>query len=103
MSKEFLKDGWCLEAFTLAQSRMLEELRDVLIMVVVGNVPHYRLMKHEGIRTFARKREYLQWPEDTQDIQWFYEKLMSKILKDKKNTAKDNNGDITLVNMTVGT
>ncbi|XP_029487348.1 toll-like receptor 5 [Oncorhynchus nerka] len=103
VSKEFLKDGWCLEAFTLAQSRMLEELRDVLIMVVVGNVPHYRLMKHECIRTFARKREYLQWPEDTQDIQWFYEKLMSKILKDKKNTAKDNNGDITLVNMTVGT
>ncbi|XP_055728562.1 toll-like receptor 5 [Salvelinus fontinalis] len=103
VSKEFLKDGWCLEAFTLAQSRMLEELRDVLIMVVVGNVPHYRLMKHEGIRTFAQKRDYLQWPEDTQDIQWFYEKLMSKILKDKKNTAKDNNGDITLVNMTVGT
>ncbi|XP_071019196.1 toll-like receptor 5 [Oncorhynchus clarkii lewisi] len=103
VSKEFLKDGWCLEAFTLAQSRMLEELRDVLIMVVVGNVPHYRLMKHEGIRTFAQKREYLQWPEDTQDIQWFYEKLMSKILKDKKNTAKDNNGGITLVNMTVGT
>nr|CEF90216.1 TLR5m protein [Coregonus maraena] len=107
VSKEFLKDGWCLEAFTLAQSRMLEELRDVLIMVVVGKVPHYRLMKHKAIRTFAQKREYLQWPEDPQDIKWFYEKLMSKILKDrkvKKNTAKDNNGDITLVNMTeVGT
>uniref|UniRef100_A0A8C7Q7M1 TIR domain-containing protein n=1 Tax=Oncorhynchus mykiss TaxID=8022 RepID=A0A8C7Q7M1_ONCMY len=36
VSKEFLKDGWCLEAFTLAPSRMLEELRDVLIMVIVG-------------------------------------------------------------------
>ncbi|CAB1340177.1 unnamed protein product, partial [Coregonus sp. 'balchen'] len=99
VSKEFLKDGWCLEAFTLAQSRMLEEHRDFLIMVIVGKVPHYRLMKCEAIRTFVQKREYLQWPEDTQDIEWFYEKLMSKILKHrkiKKNIAKDNKGDITL-------
>uniref|UniRef100_A0A8C7Q9A1 TIR domain-containing protein n=1 Tax=Oncorhynchus mykiss TaxID=8022 RepID=A0A8C7Q9A1_ONCMY len=107
VSKEFLKDGWCLEAFTLAPSRMLEELRDVLIMVIVGKVPHYGLMKCEAIRTFLQKREYLQRPEDTQDIEWFYEKLMSKILNDrkiKKDTAKDNNGDITLVNMqAVGT
>ncbi|XP_070302874.1 toll-like receptor 5 [Salvelinus sp. IW2-2015] len=40
VSKEFLKDGWCLEAFALAPSRMLEELRDFLIMVIVGKVPH---------------------------------------------------------------
>lgn len=31
-------DGWCLEAFSLAQGRMLEELSNVLIMVVVGKV-----------------------------------------------------------------
>lgn len=31
-------DGWCLEAFTLAQGRMLEELTNVLIMLVVGQV-----------------------------------------------------------------
>ncbi|XP_045062868.1 toll-like receptor 5 [Coregonus clupeaformis] len=45
VSKEFLKNGWCLEAYILAQSRMLEELRDVLIMVIVGKVHHYRLNK----------------------------------------------------------
>uniref|UniRef100_A0AAQ6IGP9 TIR domain-containing protein n=1 Tax=Anabas testudineus TaxID=64144 RepID=A0AAQ6IGP9_ANATE len=38
VSKEFLKDGWCLEAFALAQGRMLEELRNVLVMMVVGKV-----------------------------------------------------------------
>uniref|UniRef100_A0A3P9DDX7 Toll like receptor 5 n=1 Tax=Maylandia zebra TaxID=106582 RepID=A0A3P9DDX7_9CICH len=31
-------NGWCLEAFTLAQGRMLEELTNVLIMLVVGKV-----------------------------------------------------------------
>ncbi|KAJ0060784.1 hypothetical protein NL108_000171, partial [Boleophthalmus pectinirostris] len=28
--------GWCLEAFTLAQGRKLEELSNVLIVIIVG-------------------------------------------------------------------
>uniref|UniRef100_A0A3P9A171 Toll-like receptor 5 n=3 Tax=Esox lucius TaxID=8010 RepID=A0A3P9A171_ESOLU len=106
VSKQFLKDGWCLEAFALARSRMLEDLRDVLIMVIVGNIPHYRLMKHEAIRSFVHKREYLQWPEDTQDIEWFYDKLTHKILKDtkiKKRTDKDNRDVILVTMQTVAT
>ncbi|KAJ8017146.1 hypothetical protein DPEC_G00014730 [Dallia pectoralis] len=101
VSKEFLKDGWCLEAFTLAHCRMLEELRDVLIMVIVGNVPHYRLMKHEAIRNFVHKREYLLWPEDSQDLEWFYDKLTYKIIKDKKikKITKKDTDDLVLVNM----
>ncbi|GLD59550.1 toll-like receptor 5 [Lates japonicus] len=41
ISKEFLKDGWCLEAFALAHFRMLEELTNILIMLVIGKVAHY--------------------------------------------------------------
>lgn len=84
VSKRFLKDGWCLEAFSLAQGRMLEELTNVLIMVVVGKVTHYQLMKCEAIRAFVQKRQYLVWPEDPQDLERFYEKLFSKILKNTK-------------------
>nr|QDE10494.1 toll-like receptor 5 [Lateolabrax maculatus] len=84
VSKEFLKDGWCLEAFTLAQGRMLEELTNVLIMLVVGKVAHYQLMKYNAVRAFVQRREYLIWPEDPQDLEWFYERLVSKMLKDTK-------------------
>ncbi|XP_017287906.1 toll-like receptor 5 isoform X2 [Kryptolebias marmoratus] len=84
VSKEFLKDGWCLEAFTLAQGRMLEELTNVLVMVVVGKVTPYQLMRCSAIRTFVQKRWYLTWPEDPQDLEWFYERLIVQILKDTK-------------------
>ncbi|XP_029318603.1 toll-like receptor 5 [Cottoperca gobio] len=84
VSKEFLKDGWCLEAFTLSQGRMLEELTNVLIMLVVGKVAHYQLMKYNAVRAFVQRREYLTWPEDPQDLEWFYERLVSQILKDTK-------------------
>ncbi|XP_042359336.1 toll-like receptor 5 [Plectropomus leopardus] len=89
VSKEFLKDGWCLEAFTLAQGRMLEELRNVLIMLVVGKMAHFQLMKNSTVRAFVQRREYLVWPEDPQDLDWFYERLISKILKDSKQTKSE--------------
>uniref|UniRef100_A0AAQ5ZMV1 Toll-like receptor 5 n=1 Tax=Amphiprion ocellaris TaxID=80972 RepID=A0AAQ5ZMV1_AMPOC len=79
-----LSDGWCLEAFSLAQGRMLEELKNILIMVVVGKVTHYQLMKVNAIRAFVKRRDYLVWPEDPQDLDWFYERLFSQILKDIK-------------------
>ncbi|XP_062406225.1 toll-like receptor 5 [Sardina pilchardus] len=84
VSKEFLKDGWCLEAFMLAQGRMLEELKDVLVMVIVGSIPPFRLMKYEPVRTFVKNREYLQWPDDYQDREWFFDRLIVKIFKDSK-------------------
>ncbi|XP_034755691.1 toll-like receptor 5b [Etheostoma cragini] len=84
VSNEFLKDGWCLEAFTLAQGRTLEELTDVLLMLVVGKVAHYQLMKYNAVRAFVQRRRYLVWPEDPQDLDWFYERLVSRMLKDTK-------------------
>ncbi|XP_072300081.1 toll-like receptor 5 [Eucyclogobius newberryi] len=93
VSKEFLKDGWCLEAFTLAQGRKLEELSDVLIMIVVGRVAHYQLMRHNAIRAFTQTRGYLQWPEDPQDLGWFYNRLTAQILKDNKPQKKPEEND----------
>ncbi|XP_035474196.2 toll-like receptor 5 [Scophthalmus maximus] len=84
ISKEFLKDGWCLEAFMLAQGRMLEELTNVLVLLVVGKVAHYQLLKFNAIRRFVQKREYLVWPEDPQDLEQFYERLISRILQNTK-------------------
>lgn len=45
---------------------------------------HYQLMKCSTVRAFVQKREYLTWPEDPQDLDWFYERLISKMNKDSK-------------------
>ncbi|XP_049323824.1 toll-like receptor 5 [Astyanax mexicanus] len=84
VSREFLKNGWCLEAFTLAQSKMLEEVQDILLMLLVDQIPQYRLMKYEPIRTYVQTKRYLCWPEDSQDLQWFYNQLQHSILKGTK-------------------
>lgn len=45
---------------------------------------HYQLLKCNAVRAFIQKREYLTWPEDPQDLEWFYEKLISKLFRDTK-------------------
>lgn len=47
-------------------------------------VAHYQLMKHNAVRAFVQKRQYLVWPEDPQDLEWFYEQLIYQIIKDTK-------------------
>ncbi|KAI5629473.1 toll-like receptor 5, partial [Silurus asotus] len=79
LSREFLKDGWCLEAFSLAQTKMLEEVQDVLLVLLVDDIPRYRLMKYEMVRTYFQTRRYLCWPEDSQDLERFYNHLKQSI------------------------
>lgn len=45
---------------------------------------HYQLMRCNAVRAFVQRREYLTWPEDPQDLDWFYEQLVSLLLKDTK-------------------
>uniref|UniRef100_A0A8C1V270 Toll-like receptor 5a n=1 Tax=Cyprinus carpio TaxID=7962 RepID=A0A8C1V270_CYPCA len=84
VSEHFLKDGWCLETFNLAQCRMLVELKDILVVLVAGNIPQYRLLKYEQMRSYIETRRYLMWPDDSQDLEWFYDQLLDKIRKNTK-------------------
>ncbi|GAB1303480.1 Toll-like receptor 5 [Apodemus speciosus] len=88
VSRHFLKDGWCLEAFRYARNRCLSDLKSILIVVVVGSLSQYQLMRHETIRGFLQKQQYLRWPEDLQDVGWFLDKLSGCILKEEKGKKK---------------
>lgn len=41
-------------------------------------------MKCNALRAFVQKRWYLTWPEDPQDLEWFYERLTLQIFKNTK-------------------
>ncbi|XP_053315119.1 toll-like receptor 5 [Spea bombifrons] len=89
VTKNFLKDGWCLEAFNHAQSRYFTDLKDVLIMVVVGRLSPFQLKRYEPIRAFVQRSPYLKWPEDSQDVDWFLGRLTYKVLREEKVAKKD--------------
>ncbi|XP_070590474.1 toll-like receptor 5 [Erythrolamprus reginae] len=84
VTRQFLKDGWCVEAFNFAQSRYFSDLEDILIMVVAGSLSQYQLMKYQPIRIFLKRGQYLRWPEDHQDLEWFLSTLSHQIKKENK-------------------
>ncbi|NXY20089.1 TLR5 protein, partial [Atrichornis clamosus] len=97
VTRHFLKDGWCVEAFNFAQSRYFCDLKDVLIVVVVGSLSQYQLMKHKPIRNFLQRSQYLRWPEDYQDVDWFLDNLSCQILKEKKVRRKNSGIELQTV------
>ncbi|XP_004605566.2 toll-like receptor 5 [Sorex araneus] len=90
VSRHFLQDGWCLEAFMHAQSRCSSNLTSSLIVVVVGSLTQYQLMKHQSIRGFVKTQQYLKWPDDLQDVEWFLHKLSQHIQKKEKGRKGEN-------------
>ncbi|RLW06930.1 hypothetical protein DV515_00003991 [Chloebia gouldiae] len=94
VTRHFLKDGWCVVAFNFAQSRYFSDLKDVLIMVVVGSLSQYQLKKHKPIRNFLQRSQYLRWPEDYQDVDWFLDNLSCQILKQKKVQRKTSGTEL---------
>ncbi|XP_075060405.1 toll-like receptor 5 [Mixophyes fleayi] len=84
VTKQFLQDGWCVEAFNYAQSRYFTDLKDVLIMVVAGSLSLYQLRKYKPIRAYIQRCQYLKWPEEYQDVDWFLSRLSYKMLKEDK-------------------
>ncbi|XP_015744610.1 toll-like receptor 5 [Python bivittatus] len=84
VTRQFLKDGWCVEAFNFAQSRYFSDLKDVLIVVVAGSLSQYQLMRYQPIRVFLQRGQYLRWPEDHQDLEWFLSTLSHQIMKKKE-------------------
>ncbi|NWV60980.1 TLR5 protein, partial [Malurus elegans] len=97
VTRQFLKDGWCVEAFNFAQSRYFCDLEDVLIVVVVGSLSQYELMKHKPIRNFLQRSQCLWWPEDFQDVDWFLDNLSCQILKEKKVRRKTSGIELQTV------
>ncbi|KAM5238842.1 toll-like receptor 5 [Ctenodactylus gundi] len=97
VSRHFLRDGWCLEAFSCAQGRCVSDLRSSLIVVVVGSLSPYELMRHQSIREFVQKQQYLRWPEDMQDVGWFLWKLSQHILKKDKRKREGNDIPLQVV------
>ncbi|XP_072104433.1 toll-like receptor 5b isoform X1 [Mobula birostris] len=84
VTRRFLKDGWCLEAFNIAQSRLYHELKDVVVLLVVGSLRDYQLRKYKPLRSYLQSRGYLRWPAKPCDQYWLLQRLADKICQDPK-------------------
>ena len=70
LTPQFLESNWCKMEMEQAQILLLEQERDVLVLVLLESIPERKITV--PLRKLLCKKKYLKWPKDRvgQDLFW---------------------------------
>ncbi|XP_072282351.1 uncharacterized protein [Pyxicephalus adspersus] len=80
VSRSYLKSEWCSLEMQLASYKLFDDLRDVLVLVFLENIPDRELSTYHRMRKVMLKKTYIQWPTE-QDAQKLFWAKLTKALK----------------------
>ncbi|XP_055753465.1 toll-like receptor 13 [Salvelinus fontinalis] len=79
VSRHYLRSNWCSLEMKLATSRLQVEQRDILFLVFLEKIPPRRLSAHHRLARLVKTRTYLDWPQDPNQHQAFWDRLWAKL------------------------
>ncbi|XP_056457877.1 toll-like receptor 21, partial [Gadus chalcogrammus] len=62
VSRNFLQSEWCSMEIQLASYRLLDEHRDILLLVFLEHIPESKLSSYHRMRKVTLTKTFLQWP-----------------------------------------
>nr|XP_020457650.1 toll-like receptor 13 [Monopterus albus] len=96
ISRRYLESEWCSREIQVASFRLLDEQKDVLILVFLEEIPTALLSPYYRMKKLLKRKTCLSWPRAIQHTNLFWEKLRQAL-----KTTEDVGGDrfpITLQN-----
>ncbi|XP_066287681.1 toll-like receptor 13 [Branchiostoma lanceolatum] len=75
LTKRFIASGWCTLEFKLARHRLFDEGEDVLILVLLEDVPVTQLSRYHLLQRLMSRKTYLVWPGDPAGRALFWARL----------------------------
>ncbi|XP_015743969.1 toll-like receptor 13 [Python bivittatus] len=75
ISRRYLQSEWCSMEIQLASYRLFDELKDVLIPVILEAIPERELSAYHRMRKVMLKKTYIAWPPDPEAQKLFWAKL----------------------------
>ncbi|XP_035682338.1 toll-like receptor 13 [Branchiostoma floridae] len=75
LTQRFVRSGWCTLEFKIAQHRLFEEGKDVLVLVLLEDIPVHVVQRYNRLRQLMSRKTYLVWPEDKQARPLFWVRL----------------------------
>ncbi|CAB1350198.1 unnamed protein product [Coregonus sp. 'balchen'] len=79
VSRHYLRSNWCSLEMKLATSRLQVEQRDVILLVFLEKIPPRQLSAHHRLARLVKTRTYLDWPQDPNQHQAFWDRLWAKL------------------------
>ncbi|XP_062868349.1 toll-like receptor 22 [Trichomycterus rosablanca] len=75
ITNNYLRSTWCSKEIQMANFRLFDEQKDVLILVFLEDIPTHQLSPYYQMRRLVKKKTYLKWPKPGQDTKIFWQKL----------------------------
>ncbi|XP_032063186.1 toll-like receptor 13 [Aythya fuligula] len=75
VSRSYLRSEWCSMEVQLASYRLLDERRDVLVLVLLEDVGDAELSAYHRMRRVLLRRTYLRWPPEPPAQPLFWARL----------------------------
>ncbi|KAK2820262.1 hypothetical protein Q5P01_023221 [Channa striata] len=79
VTRHFLRSEWCSLEFQLASLRLLCDGSDVLLLVLLEDIPEHCLSPYTRLRKIVRKKTYLLWPEKPQEQELFWVRFIDAL------------------------
>ncbi|XP_066501725.1 toll-like receptor 22 [Hoplias malabaricus] len=89
ISCAYLRSNWCSKEIQMANFRLFNEQKDVLILVFLEDIPIHQLSPYHQIRQLVKKKTFLKWPKPGEDTRVFWQKL-KQALETKEDLNKQN-------------
>ncbi|XP_018410277.1 PREDICTED: toll-like receptor 13 [Nanorana parkeri] len=86
VSRSYLKSEWCSLEMQLASYKLFDEMRDVLVLICLENIPDRELSTYHRMRKVMLKKTYIQWPKEPEAQKLFWAKLIKAL---KGSTTED--------------
>lgn len=71
----YLRSTWCSKEIQMANFRLFDEKKDVLILIFLEDIPTHELSPYYRMRKLVKKKTYLKWPKRGEDTRVFWQKL----------------------------
>ncbi|XP_062979561.1 toll-like receptor 13 [Elgaria multicarinata webbii] len=75
ISRHYLESEWCSKEIQVASFRIFDDCKDVLVLIFLEDIPSEYLSPYHRMRKLIKKKTYLKWPQDEQEIPLFWYKL----------------------------
>uniref|UniRef100_A0A8C6XXA4 TIR domain-containing protein n=1 Tax=Naja naja TaxID=35670 RepID=A0A8C6XXA4_NAJNA len=92
ISRNYLQSEWCSMEIQLASYRLFDELKDVLIPVILEAIPERELSVYHRMRKVMLKKTYIAWSPDPEAQRLFWAKLRTAL---KASNSEDKEEKMT--------
>ncbi|KAE8593594.1 hypothetical protein XENTR_v10019209 [Xenopus tropicalis] len=79
VSRSYLQSEWCSLEMQLASYKLFDEMRDVLVLILLDNIPDRELSTYHRMRKLMLKKTYITWPTEPEAQQLFWAKVQEAV------------------------